>query len=164
LVESTEKERNPGRALGGPGDMVILDTDHITLVERSDSQLGAKLRTRLERIPAQDLMLTIISFEEQTRGWLAQIAKARALTQQVVAYQRLRRHLEIYRYAIILDFDDAAAVTFQRLRSQRIRIGSFDLKIAAIAIAHDATLLSRNLADFRKVPGLKVEDWTMQYQ
>jgi tRNA(fMet)-specific endonuclease VapC len=53
---------------------------------------------------------------------------------------------------------------FQRLRSQRIRIGSFDLKIAAIAIAHDATLLSRNLAVFRKVPGLKVEDWTVEAQ
>jgi tRNA(fMet)-specific endonuclease VapC len=36
-----------------------------------------------------------------------------------------------------------------------------DLKIAAIVLAHDATLLSRNLSDFRKVPGLKVEDWTL---
>jgi tRNA(fMet)-specific endonuclease VapC len=34
-----------------------------------------------------------------------------------------------------------------------------DLKIAATAIANNATLLSRNLKDFNKVPGLKVEDW-----
>jgi predicted nucleic acid-binding protein len=33
------------------------------------------------------------------------------------------------------------------------------LKIACIAIAHDAVLLSRNLGDFRQVPGLKVENW-----
>ncbi len=35
-----------------------------------------------------------------------------------------------------------------------------DLKIAAIAMSLGATLLSRNLADFKKVPELKVEDWT----
>ena len=35
-----------------------------------------------------------------------------------------------------------------------------DLKIAAIVLANDATLLTRNLGDFRKVPDLKAEDWT----
>ena len=34
-----------------------------------------------------------------------------------------------------------------------------DLKIASIVLVHDATLLSRNLRDFRQVPGLRVEDW-----
>ena len=41
----------------------------------------------------------------------------------------------------------------------RIRIGTMDLKIAAIALANDAILLSRNLTDFSKVPALRVEDW-----
>jgi tRNA(fMet)-specific endonuclease VapC len=36
-----------------------------------------------------------------------------------------------------------------------------DLKIAATAIANNATLLSRNLKDFNKVPGLKVENWAV---
>jgi len=40
-----------------------------------------------------------------------------------------------------------------------------DLKIAAIALANNAKLLSRNLSDYlsdyRKVPGLQVEDWTL---
>ena len=48
---------------------------------------------------------------------------------------------------------------FEQLQKQHIRIGTMDLKIAAIAIANNATLLSRNLKDFSKVPGLKVEDW-----
>lgn len=64
-----------------------------------------------------------------------------------------------YRRVNILDFDNLAATQFAVLQSQRIRIGTMDLKIAAIALANDATLLSRNLKDFCKVPGLKVEDW-----
>jgi tRNA(fMet)-specific endonuclease VapC len=34
-----------------------------------------------------------------------------------------------------------------------------DLKIASIALASDATLLTRNATDFRRIPGLRVEDW-----
>jgi len=34
-----------------------------------------------------------------------------------------------------------------------------DLKIAAICIAHDATLLTRNVRDFEAIPGLRVENW-----
>ena len=34
-----------------------------------------------------------------------------------------------------------------------------DLKIASIALANDATLLTRNTNDFRRVPGLRIADW-----
>jgi tRNA(fMet)-specific endonuclease VapC len=60
-----------------------------------------------------------------------------------------------------VDYDQREAVEFERLRQARIHIGTMDLKIAAIALANNATLLSRNLADFGKVPGLRVEDWTL---
>jgi tRNA(fMet)-specific endonuclease VapC len=40
-----------------------------------------------------------------------------------------------------------------------VRIGTQDLKIAALAIVHDALLLSANLRDFEQVPGLNAEDW-----
>jgi tRNA(fMet)-specific endonuclease VapC len=61
----------------------------------------------------------------------------------------------------LLDFDAAASHEFVRLRKGGIRIGTMDLRIAAIALAHDALLISRNLVDFQKVPGLRVEDWTV---
>ncbi|HEX5472807.1 MAG TPA: type II toxin-antitoxin system VapC family toxin [Lacipirellulaceae bacterium] len=91
---------------------------------------------------------------------MAYLAGSRSLTKQVDAYRRLRSHLDNYRQIPVLDFDTVAAEIYERLRRSRVRIGAMDLKIAAIVISLDATLLSRNRVDFEKVPGLKVEDWT----
>jgi tRNA(fMet)-specific endonuclease VapC len=72
----------------------------------------------------------------------------------------LHQLLRHYQVRPVLPFDQTAMDEFLRLQEQRIRIGTNDLRIAAIAIANNAKLLSRNLRDFRLVPGLDVEDWT----
>ncbi len=59
----------------------------------------------------------------------------------------------------MLSFDRQAALQFDELRRQRIRIGAQDMKIAAIALVPDALPLSRNTADFARMPGLRVESW-----
>jgi predicted nucleic acid-binding protein len=59
----------------------------------------------------------------------------------------------------VVRWDENAASYFQELRSDRVRIGTQDLKIASIALANDALLLTANSRDFEKVPGLHVEDW-----
>jgi tRNA(fMet)-specific endonuclease VapC len=140
--------------------MLVLDTDHMSLLEWG-SDAGARLREHLANYEEGDVATTIINYEEQVRGWMAYIARARSLEKQVEAYRRLRNHLENYRQIPVLDFDDAAARIYQQLRRARIRIGTMDLKIAAIVISLDATLLSRNQRDFSSVPGIHVEDWTV---
>jgi tRNA(fMet)-specific endonuclease VapC len=59
----------------------------------------------------------------------------------------------------ILPFNELAADRFEALRKQPVRIGTMDLKIASIALAADALLLSANLRDFERVPGLRVGNW-----
>jgi tRNA(fMet)-specific endonuclease VapC len=86
---------------------------------------------------------------------------AQLVNRQVEAYRRLEGMLEFYCETPLLPFDERALEEFQRLWVERVRIGTMDLKIAAIALASDATLLTRNLSDFRKVPGLRVEDWSI---
>ena len=140
--------------------MVVLDTDHLSLLNWDETSAVPRLWARLQGVDPE-IATTIVNYEEQTRGWMAYVARARRLPEIVAAYARLSKHLEGYRRIRVLDFDEAAAAGFDRLRRSRIRIGTQDLKIAAIALAHGATLLSRNLVDFRKVPGLKVEDWTL---
>jgi tRNA(fMet)-specific endonuclease VapC len=139
--------------------MYILDTDHVSLLEKKQTAESQRLLFRLTGVPPEEKATTIITFEEQMRGWMAWIAQARSLPEQVERYGRLNQTLHRYCAGTVLDFDERAAEEFQRLRKTRIRIGTMDLKIAAIALSHNATLLSRNLKDFNKVPGLKVEDW-----
>lgn len=140
--------------------MHLLDTDHMTLLEREGPGVE-ELRARLATLPLDDVATTIVSYEEQTRGWLAVMAQTRTPEAQVRAYRRLKAHIEIYCKIPALDFDDKAAAEFARLRQARVRIGTMDLKIAAIALANDATLLTRNLSDFGKVPNLRAENWTL---
>jgi len=139
--------------------MLVLDTDHMSLLEW-DSDAASRLRERLADCEERNVATTIVNYEEQIRGWMAYIASARSLGGQVEAYRRLRNHLDNYRQIPVLDFDGSAAEVYQRLRRARVRIGTMDLKITAIVMSIDATLLSRNRRDFEKVPGLKTEDWT----
>jgi tRNA(fMet)-specific endonuclease VapC len=140
--------------------MVVLDTDHVSVMERPESTAARMLSARLTQIDSNEIATTVVTYEEQPRGWLAYKARAKNVLQEIDAYSKLKRHLETYRTIHVLDFDNEAAAELQRLRRLKIRIGTMDLKIAAITKVHRATLLTRNLVDFRKVPGLKVEDWT----
>jgi tRNA(fMet)-specific endonuclease VapC len=140
--------------------MVVLDTDHLTFLQEEESAAKARLQARLKGIDPREIATTIVTYEEQMRGWLAFKARAKTVSQEVAAYVKLRKHIEYLRMITILDFDDKVASELHRLRGQRIRIGTMDLKIASIVLVKDATLLTRNLVDFRKVPGLKAEDWT----
>ena len=140
--------------------MYLLDTDHITLLDRGGEE-GERLRVRLASIPTEEVVTSVVSYEEQMRGWPAYIAQLRVVERQVAAYQRLTQMLEFYCATPLLPFDEHAVEQFHRLWMARLRIGTMDLKIAAIALAHNATLLSRNLVDFGKIPALRVEDWTL---
>jgi len=96
---------------------------------------------------------------EQFRGWAAAINRAKDIAEEIRGYAGLSQFVELLRGLTVVPFDAAAADLYASLRSQKLRVGSMDLKIASIALAKDALLLLANLRDFRKVPGLRVEDW-----
>lgn len=140
--------------------MYILDTDHLSLLGRADSPAAQRLRFRLSRLKPEERITTIITFEEQMRGWMSHLAQARSLKLQIEAYHQLKEFLDRYRKLTVLEFDETAAAEFERLRKIARRVGTMDLKIAAIALANKATVLTRNSKDFSQVPDLQIEDWT----
>ena len=89
--------------------MIILDTDCLSLIDREKILESSILRRNLEKFAPDEIFTTIITFEENMRGWLSFIAKSKTLDQQIYAYQRLHRFLESYRDTSVLDFDEKAA-------------------------------------------------------
>ncbi|MBI4531819.1 MAG: type II toxin-antitoxin system VapC family toxin [Candidatus Latescibacteria bacterium] len=140
--------------------MMILDTDHLTVIQRQAEPAYSHLQVKLRETPPNEIWTTIISVEEQMRGWLAVIARSRKIQHEIAAYRHLHTLLTVFHHIPVLDFDETAAEWLTRLRRSRLHLGSMDLKIAAIALCRGAILLSRNLSDFRQIPGLQVEDWT----
>jgi tRNA(fMet)-specific endonuclease VapC len=138
--------------------MIILDTDHLSVLRYTNHPQYAALQARLEEAE-EPLAVTVVTWEEQLRGWLAEIHRCRNFADQVGPYDRLLKLAEFLVEWEVLPFTVGAADECQRLRKEKVRIGSQDLKIAAITLTNDALLLSRNLRDFKKVPHLQVEDW-----
>ena len=139
--------------------MYILDTDHISILERGGAK-AQHLITRLANVKAENVAATIISYEEQLRGWLSYIRKAKTIDAEVEAYKELKKQLNNYSNIPIIEFNDRAAQEFKRLKNDYPRLGTMDLKIAAITLINEAILLTRNQKDFGKIVGLKIEDWT----
>ena len=139
--------------------MILLDTDHVNVLKYPEHPRFASLTTQLNTSADQDIATTVITLEEQMRGWLAWMNRAQDVRRQVPAYQELLRLCDFFTRWHVVPFEEQAASIWQGLRAQRIRIGTMDLKIAAIALVHDALLLSANLRDFQQVPNLRVANW-----
>ena len=140
--------------------MLILDTDLLSLLERADASALA-LQMRLDQIDENEIVTTVISYEEQMRGWLGYIAQANTSEKMLLAYEHAPDAVTqigsqpVCRKAVQSNHEKFAGA------SEVVRIGSMDLKIASVCLANAATLLTRNSKDFGQVPGLKFEDWSV---
>ncbi|MGP0040887.1 MAG: type II toxin-antitoxin system VapC family toxin [Rhodomicrobium sp.] len=136
--------------------MLILDTDHLTEIDRGMAA-GARLVQRLDRA-GEEVATTIVSAEEQLRGWLAQIGRLQDPYREI-GLQAFARAACVLRSVECAALDARSGGDFLRLRGSGVRIGSMDLKIACIALSLGATLLTRNLKHFEKVTQLRAESW-----
>jgi tRNA(fMet)-specific endonuclease VapC len=137
--------------------MILLDSDHVSVLLNPRIKLRSRLAARLDELG--DVHLPVVVVEEQMRGWLALIHRTRDVYDQIEAYIHLETLFSFVSNWPIAGWNSDAAGVFKEMRRGQVRIGTQDLKIASIALANDATLLSANLVDFQQVPGLQVEDW-----
>ena len=135
----------------------LLDTDHITVLQRPSGREHATLTARLSQHPQSDFALSVVSFHEQVLGAHTFVARARTAANIVRGYTLLQEILDAYLFAPVLPFDSAASARFEFLKRQRIRVATMDLSIAQ---TRGVVLLTRNAVDFGKIPGLIFEDWT----
>jgi tRNA(fMet)-specific endonuclease VapC len=112
----------------------VLDTDHLSLLERGNP----KIQGRLRQIDANSVAITIVTAEEKVKGRLAVINSLSGIERVdrlAVAYQALQSTIEDLQLLPILPFTELARDRYRELLEQKIRIGSHDLRIAAITLS-----------------------------
>jgi len=135
-----------------------LDTDVLTLILAGYEPY----RQRVDAIAVHHQYVPIVTREEQIRGRLNVIRQSesgKAKLSLPEAYGRLQDLLQDSRRFQILPFTPDAQQLVETWRAARIRVGTQDLRIAAICIAQNAKLVSRNKRDYEQVPGLTLEVW-----
>ena len=136
---------------------VVLDTNHFReMAEGTTRAVHFSRRAEKERA---EVFLSSITVQEASSGWLALINSQTADRNQVRSYASFQRTITAFHKFSILAFDTEAAEIFHKLKSEHPRTGTMDLKLAAICMTHEATLLTRNVADFENITGLRVENW-----
>lgn len=88
------------------------------------------------------------------------IRRAASPSELILTYQNLHITFDSLKSFDILDFSSVASTIYSSLLKQKIKIGTQDLRIAAIALSVNGILVTRNQRDFAKVPNLVLEDWS----
>lgn len=135
----------------------VLDTDHLTLFDLHHPPLIQ----RLARHPPDAIGVSVVTVEEALRGRLAALGRPLDGPTRIRRYAQLLRTVQLFNQLPVVRFDQVSEAQFQRLLLLRLRIGVRDLKIAAIALANQLVLLTRNRRDFARVPGLRLDDWSV---
>jgi len=137
--------------------VLVLDTDHLTALGY-DSPPGRRLLARLS-IADQEVATSAVNVDEQLTGLLAAVHQHKDPAHQMLPYAELVERMEFLTGFTILPWDDESIALFRDMKARKLATGTMDLKIGCVALAHDATVLTRNLVDFRRIPGLRVENW-----
>lgn len=136
--------------------MTLLDTASLSVLMSGHVRLTERVSEAEKPIG-----ITIVTRIEVLQGRFASILTAADGRQLLLAQQWLERN-EAYMQALnVVPIDAESAERFDALREHRKlkKIGRADQLTASVALAHRATLVSRNIRHFRQVPGLNVENW-----
>lgn len=131
--------------------MLALDTNTISYFFRGDPRVVS----RLSALAPADVAVPAVVVYELHFGLARLPTPAREARAQALD--------NFLRPVTVLAFDDAAARSAARLRAaleaKGTPIGPHDLLIAATALAHSVTLVTRNISEFSRVEGLALQDW-----
>ncbi len=139
----------------------LLDTDHLSIIQRQTGKDYINLSTRIAQYPLSDFAISIVTFHEQIIGSHTYISRARNDSEVVKGYEMMVRLVNDFKVLPLVSFDADAATALSQLQAKRIQLARMDSRIAAITLSRKLVLLTRNHQDFSRVTGLLIEDWTV---
>ncbi len=134
----------------------ILDTSITTLLEHGHQPTTANHQAHA----ADTILVSANTVEETIGGWIALLRRVRTNAQRATASESLASSAQFLFQFQILPMTESMYNRYDSLVKQKLNIGSMDLKIASSALELGAKVVTQNVRDFRRVPGLMWGDWT----
>ncbi|NJL52060.1 MAG: type II toxin-antitoxin system VapC family toxin [Hydrococcus sp. SU_1_0] len=138
----------------------ILDTDTTSLLLRGNPNVSRQVQS-----VGADVAISIVTAQELFNGWVVRINNAKNVDDLIQLYDKFSRIINLCKKVPVASFDRNAATELESLlqfhpalAKQRLQK---DMRIAAIALANNATLVTCNYRDFSLVPGLSIIDWSI---
>jgi tRNA(fMet)-specific endonuclease VapC len=138
--------------------LFVLDTDIVSMAGKFHPTVCARI---VAEMAANQVATSVITVEEALGGWYAALRQAKSPDAIVAAYDGLADAVENIRRYDVLRFTRPGVLRFESLVRSKLKVKKNDLRIAAIAFEAGGVVMTRNLRDFRRVPGLACEDWSV---
>ena len=137
--------------------MYLLDTNTLKLVVEGNENVLQKVRQHLDKIwvssvVAEEFLVVFMSGLNRARSPRNSLSLPRA-------HEDFTQALEDLRIFPVFVYSNEAHAIYQTFAPALLRTGSQDCRIAAQAIAHEMTVVTRNLRDFQAI-GAPREDWS----
>ena len=137
----------------------VLDTDVFTLFQLDTQPV-------VERVEAASkaghmVGLCTVTVEEQFTGWMKRLNTAKTGSAYATASSLFARAIRLWGKFPIAPETEASRTTVQQFIKLKLNVGKNDLRIASVVLDLGAILVTRNLVDYRRIPGLKFEDWAV---
>ncbi|MBX9623451.1 MAG: type II toxin-antitoxin system VapC family toxin [Gemmataceae bacterium] len=137
--------------------LYALDTDTVSLFRDGHPRVVARVAAQ----PPADVRITAITVDEQVDGWLKYIRQATRPDGIERGYAELVKSVKALAKYPVLPYTPAAIAGYEALLKQKLNVDKNDLRIAAIALEFGAIVVTHNVRDFRRVPNLLIEDWSV---
>jgi tRNA(fMet)-specific endonuclease VapC len=137
----------------------LLDTDAFSLWRAGNEGIAVRLRPALVD---GTVAVSVIAVEEQLGGWLSLLRRANSTEREARVYAEISRSMALFALVPVLPMTESALLRFEELRRGRLNVGAMDLRVAALALDRNLTVVTRNRRDYERVPGVSLEDWTTE--
>jgi tRNA(fMet)-specific endonuclease VapC len=97
--------------------------------------------------------------QEVLDGWLGFIKRQTLPDRIAHGYDELAAKIPFLASFTIVPYRGTTITLFAHLRGLRLNVGPNDLRIAAVALEHNAVVVTRNLRDFGRIPNVIAENW-----
>lgn len=144
--------------------MYLLDTNIVSFIPRggeNSKNIKENLAQKFKLNHKVDLFISVITFQELVFG----IEEGKRKHGKGYKKEYFTALLDFVKNnLIVLDYTQEMSQKFSKIQPKLLSIGicvdDFDMMIATTAIESDFVLITNNIKDFKKIPNLKLEDWT----